>query len=65
MSSEVYCKIHRFKLIHLKYLDTNGDILETGYCPKCNHEYCEYSDVSPIYISNYEFGYILEEKEWS
>lgn len=61
--SVVYCRIHREKLIHLKYVDNKGDVIETGYCFKCNREYCEYSDVSPIYISNYEFGYILNEKE--
>ena len=55
--SELYCKIHRKRLIHLKQIDNKGDIIEVGYCTKCNKEYCEYSDISPIYISNYEWIY--------
>ena len=55
--SGVYCQIHREKLIHLRAIENKGDSIECGYCPKCNKEYCEYSDISPIYISNYEWMY--------
>lgn len=55
--SELYCQIHQIKLIHNKYI-YNGNIeIEIGYCYKCNKEYCEYKEVSPIYISNYEWIY--------
>ena len=55
--SEIYCKIHSEKLIFTRFLDfdKNKPFLEIGWCPKCHKEYCEYSDVSPIYISNYEW----------
>ena len=55
--SELYCKIHRLKLIHNRFIDNNGTIIEIGYCSKCHKEYCEYSDINPIYISNYEWLY--------
>ena len=57
--SELYCKIHRVKLIHNKIIiyGENNTPLEIGYCPKCRKELCEFSDISPIYISNYEWLY--------
>lgn len=55
--SEIYCKIHRIKLIYLRYIQNNKEFIEVGYCSKCYKEYCEYSDISPIYISNYEWLY--------
>lgn len=55
--SELHCKIHSIRLIHNRIIiyGENNTQLEIGYCYKCNKEYCEYSDVSPIYISNYEW----------
>lgn len=55
--SELYCKIHQEKLIHTKYIQNENDTIEIGYCYKCNKEYTEYSDINPIYISNYEWLY--------
>lgn len=55
--SEVYCKIHQIQLIHNKTILNHNTPIEIGYCYKCNKEYCEYSDINPIYISNYEFIY--------
>jgi len=56
-NSEVYCKLHGLKLIHSKRIININTLVEVGYCCKCNKEYCEYSDISPIYISNYEWIY--------
>ena len=55
VKSYVYCKNHRKKLIHLKKIMNNGVFIEVGWCSKCRIEYCEYSDVSSVYISNYEW----------
>jgi len=52
--SEVYCSIHNEKLIHNKIIININTPIEIGYCYKCNKEYTEYSDINPIYISNYE-----------
>ena len=52
--SEVYCKIHRIKLIHNKIIININTPIEIGYCYKCNKEYTEYSDINPVYISNFE-----------
>ena len=57
VNSKLYCKIHQLELIHNRYIDNNGTLIEIGYCSKCNKEYCEYSDISNIYISNYEWLY--------
>ena len=58
-TSEIYCQVHKIKLIHNRIIiyGKNNTKLEIGYCSKCYKEYCEYSDISPIYISNYEFLY--------
>lgn len=58
-TSEIYCSIHKTKLIHNRIIiyGKNNTPLEIGYCSKCNKEHCEYSDISPIYISNYEWLY--------
>lgn len=58
-NSEIYCKKHRIKLIHNRTITygKNNTSLETGYCPRCHKTYCEYSDISPVYISNYEWLY--------
>ena len=53
--SQIYCKIHRIKLIHNKIIINIKIPIEIGYCYKCNKEYTEYSDINPIYISNYEY----------
>ena len=53
--SKVYCKNHRMKLIFIRYLEFENVFIEVGWCPKCRREYCEYSDVSPVYVSNYEW----------
>lgn len=57
--SEIYCKTHRIKLIHNKIISygKNNTPLEIGYCYKCKKELCEYSDISNVYISNYEWLY--------
>lgn len=52
--SQIYCKIHKIKLIHNKIIININTPIEIGYCYKCNKEYTEYSDINPIYISNYE-----------
>lgn len=59
VDSELYCKIHKLKLIHNKIIiyGKNNTFLEIGYCSQCHKEYCEYTDVSPVYISNYEWLY--------
>lgn len=56
-NSEIYCKLHRIKLIHIRKIQNHTTFIEIGYCSKCNKEYTEYSDISPIYISNYEWLY--------
>jgi len=56
-NSEIYCKLHRLKLIHSKRIININTFIEVGYCCKCNKDYCEYSDISPVYISNYEWIY--------
>lgn len=56
-NSELYCKIHNIRLIDIKHIININCLIEIGYCKKCNKEYCEYSDISPIYISNYEWLY--------
>ncbi|KKM03530.1 hypothetical protein LCGC14_1773510 [marine sediment metagenome] len=53
--SELYCKIHKLKLIHNRIIININTPIEIGYCSKCNKEYTEYSDINPIYISNYEW----------
>jgi len=55
--SEIYCKIHKIKLIHNKKIINCKTIIEIGYCSKCNKEYCEYTDISPVYCSNFEWLY--------
>lgn len=55
--AEIHCQIHQIKLIHLKSIYNGKTEIETGYCYKCHKEYCEYSDCSPIYWSNYEWLY--------
>lgn len=49
----IYCQKHEIPLIHLRKIDNDGDFIEIGWCIKCQKEYCEYSDISPIFISNY------------
>lgn len=57
VSSEIYCQKHQFRLVFNRII-LNGNIpIEVGYCSKCGREYCEYSDISAIYISNYEWLY--------
>ena len=58
-TSELYCAKHQLKLIFTRFIDygINSPFLEIGWCPKCHKEYSEYSDINPIYISNYEFLY--------
>lgn len=58
-NSELYCLIHRIKLIHNRILiyGKKNTKLEVGYCYQCHKELCEYSDISKIYISNYEWLY--------
>ena len=55
--SQLYCKQHVIKLIHNRIIENQGVFIEIGYCPKCQKEYCEYSDISPVYISNYDWLY--------
>lgn len=55
--SELYCQKHQLKLILNKIIFNHKTPIEIGYCPKCNKEYSEYSDINPIYISNYEWMY--------
>jgi len=55
--SKLYCKIHKLELIHNRIINENNCLIEIGYCSKCHKEYCEYSDISEVYISNYEWLY--------
>ena len=55
--SELYCQVHQLKLIHTKHILNVNVLIEIGYCTKCNKEFSEYSDINPIYISNYEWMY--------
>ena len=55
LMSQVNCKIHQERLIFTRFLEFENDVIEVGWCSKCRREYCEYSDVSPVYISNYEW----------
>ena len=55
--AEIYCKIHR---IQLKFVRKENGV-EIYYCPKCRKELTEYSDISHIYWSNYEWLYNGEE----
>lgn len=55
--SEIYCSKHQLKLILNRIIINYKTKIEIGYCSKCHKEYCEYSDISPIYISNYEWIY--------
>jgi len=34
--SEIYCKIHKIKLIHNKIIININTPIEIGYCYKCN-----------------------------
>ena len=54
ITDKSYCSIHNEKLIHNKIIININTPIEIGYCYKCNKEYTEYSDINPIYISNYE-----------
>ena len=56
--AEPYCKIHYLKLRFVR-IENNVEIY---YCYKCNKEYTEYSDISPIYWSNYEWLYNKDDK---
>jgi len=55
--SEVYCQKHQKKLIFTRIIFNNNSSVEVGYCSKCQKQYCEFSDINPVYISNYEWLY--------
>ena len=57
IQSELYCQKHQFKLILNKIIINHKTPIEIAYCPKCHKEYTEYTDINPIYISNYEWLY--------
>lgn len=51
--AEPYCIKHQEKLDFVR----KEQGIEIYYCIKCNKEYCEFPDISPIYWSNYEWLY--------
>lgn len=56
--AEIYCKIHYLKL---KFVRIELGI-EIYYCSKCRKEYTEFTDISPVYWSNYEWLYDSNDK---
>lgn len=58
--AQPYCKKHKYMLKFVR-IESNVEIY---YCNKCHKELTEYSDISDIYWSNYEWLYILDKKEF-
>ena len=53
-----YCKKH-YRVLRFVRIEFGVEIY---YCDKCHKEYTEYSDISAIYWSNYEWMYDPNDK---